>query len=383
MPNIEDVPQSELRKGAGLAVGKFYPLHKGHLHLINTMIENSYRSTVIVMASSFESISLEDRVRWVKESITSKGHVEVIGIIDDAPVDYTSDSAWDSHVALMVNALLVHRIPARDYLYSSEKYGDRLALSFPEPMVHINVDEKRRVVPISGTKVRPDLNSNWKYLPDSVRNDLSVKIAVVGAESTGTTTLAEGLRDHYSSRFSGIYPVKEYGREYTYMLYNDLESVRSSSGLETSVSDIVWTEDDFRNIYNRQGGLQNIANLVSPLAIYDTDQLATLHWYRYYTGSNFGLSGVKEQLVPDIYLITSDVGIPYEDDGWRDNDYEARRRMTENFMLDLTRRGLPWVLISGNSRSDRLEMSTKVIDAIINKKHTFSSPAWADVTKMD
>ncbi|NUT96297.1 MAG: adenylyltransferase/cytidyltransferase family protein, partial [Saccharothrix sp.] len=49
-----------------LVLGKFYPPHRGHHHLIRSAAARSERVTVAVLASSVESIPLESRVAWLR-----------------------------------------------------------------------------------------------------------------------------------------------------------------------------------------------------------------------------------------------------------------------------------------------------------------------------
>ena len=88
----------------GLVIGKFYPPHAGHHHLIRAAAAGSARVTVVVMASSVETIALADRVRWLREVHADDPRVTVTGIADDHPVDYGSDVLWRAHVALMAPA---------------------------------------------------------------------------------------------------------------------------------------------------------------------------------------------------------------------------------------------------------------------------------------
>ncbi len=46
------------RQGHGLVIGKFYPLHRGHQHLIDTAAAACDRVTVVAMASAVESVPL-------------------------------------------------------------------------------------------------------------------------------------------------------------------------------------------------------------------------------------------------------------------------------------------------------------------------------------
>ena len=49
----------------GLVIGKFYPPHAGHHHLIRAAAARCARLTVVVMAATVESIPLARRVAWL------------------------------------------------------------------------------------------------------------------------------------------------------------------------------------------------------------------------------------------------------------------------------------------------------------------------------
>jgi nicotinamide riboside kinase len=57
--------------------------------------------------------------------------------------------------------------------------------------------------------IRADPLGHWEYLAPAVRAWYALRVAVVGAESTGTTTLARSLAANYHTEW-----VPEYGREY-------------------------------------------------------------------------------------------------------------------------------------------------------------------------
>ena len=73
---------------------------------------------------------------------------------------------------------------------------------------HIAYDIPRRLLPVSGTAIRKDIFANWKFLPDSVKPDFSIKVVLLGTESTGKTTMTERLSQHFNSSY-----VKEAGRD--------------------------------------------------------------------------------------------------------------------------------------------------------------------------
>jgi NadR type nicotinamide-nucleotide adenylyltransferase len=146
----------------GLVVGKFYPPHAGHHYLIRVAARRCDTVIVVVAASQFESIPLADRVAWLKEEHATEDNVEVIGVHDDAPVDYNSRRAWATHNAVFDAALRQHGYDQIDAVFSSEKYGDDLAA--PYGAAHVEVDRERLEHPVSGTACRDDLAAVWRNL---------------------------------------------------------------------------------------------------------------------------------------------------------------------------------------------------------------------------
>jgi NadR type nicotinamide-nucleotide adenylyltransferase len=71
------------------------------------------------------------------------------------------------------------------------------------------VDRERRAVPISGERLRADPMGSWDYLPECVRPEYVRRIVVTGPESTGKTTLAQGLAERLATTW-----VPEYARAY-------------------------------------------------------------------------------------------------------------------------------------------------------------------------
>jgi HTH-type transcriptional repressor of NAD biosynthesis genes len=67
----------------------------------------------------------------------------------------------------------------------------------------------RTHVPVSGTAIRDDIVGNWEFLASTTKADLCKRVVICGAESTGTTTLAKALAEHYKTTV-----VPEYGRHF-------------------------------------------------------------------------------------------------------------------------------------------------------------------------
>ncbi len=262
-------------------------------------------------------------------------------------------------------ALKTHGVAAIDAVFSSEAYGSRLAAAFDAE--HVLVDPARSAYPVSGTLCRDDLRAAWSNIIAPARQQMCTRIIVVGAESTGTTTLARALTDYYRPRFPRIADVPEFGRQYTYEKFDALRADKPDAMLE----EMVWTAADFGLIGSRQNGMENAAADACPLVIADTDALATTLWERFYLGERSYGSFAAAASLPrrDLYLVTDHEGVDFEDDGWREGEHR-RAEMTEWFKETLTEEGHSWILVTGDP-DRRMRTAVEVIDAILARRHGF------------
>ncbi len=178
-----------------LVSGKFYPPHLGHIYLASMAARFCDHVTVAVLGASVESISIAERVAWLREALAAFPLVRVTGIVDDLRVDYADPDIWEGHVEIMRQAIRQadanSNFPPLDAVFSSERYGYELGHRLGvRPVV---LDPSRTNCPVSGTRVRADIPGSWDLLPEAVRAGLCLRIVVLGAESTGTTTLAKDL----------------------------------------------------------------------------------------------------------------------------------------------------------------------------------------------
>jgi NadR type nicotinamide-nucleotide adenylyltransferase len=317
----------------GLIVGRFYPPHRGHKHLIDTARAQSDELTVVVCGREGESPAGELRAAWLREI-----HPDVrVMLIDDA------HDAQDKRVWAENSIRLIGRAP--DVLFTSEEYGDEFARHLG--CRHVQVDRERAAVPVSGTRVRADPLGCWEFLEPPVRGFYAARVCVVGAESTGKTTLARDLARHFDTVW-----VPEYGREYSE------RKLAAGGGYD-------FRPEEFAHIAARQCELEDeAARRADKLLICDTDAFTTSVWHRRYTGARS--PEVEETAArhrrPDMYLLT-DIDTPFVHDGTRDGEH-VRGWMHQIILEELRAQGRPYKAVSG-ARDERLRQAVGYIGDLL------------------
>jgi HTH-type transcriptional regulator, transcriptional repressor of NAD biosynthesis genes len=360
----------------GLVIGKFYPPHSGHHLLIDTAANTCHQVSVIVMASDVESIALDQRVAWMRERHQHQANVHIAGIMDNVPVDYEDEGIWRQHVDLMRQALAAMSAPPVTAVFTSEAYGGKLAGYFDAKSVQLDAD--RVLEPISATKVRQDAALHWERLAQPVRQDLAFRAVVLGAESTGTTTLSLALTTALQAKGAAYRLtrwVKEHGRDYT---AQKIACARAAALLQNivvpSMDDLVWTSQEFANIAITQTAMANAeARMGGPVLVCDTDTFATEVWHERYTGTRriFDLQAPACQPRP-LYVLTHHDGVAFEQDGLRDGEH-IRAWMTGRFLELLEQTGRDYIVVQG-SHENRLALAMAAIEQRLPHCWQFNPP---------
>lgn len=314
-----------------MVVGKFYPPHRGHKYLIDTAASGSERVIVLVTDTPGLAIPVELRAEWLRET-----HPDAdVLVIPDICRDDDSE-AWARHTIGFLGF-----VP--DAVFTSEDYGGPWARAMG--CAHVSVDRRRETFPVSGTKVRENPFAMWKSLEPPVRAHFAKRICVLGAESTGTTTLARALAANY-----GTVWVPEYGRMYAEGKYGAPHPE--------------WHSDEFVHIAEQQARMEDrLAREANRVLICDTDPLATSVWHeRYMESMSAELVAIARRRRYDMYILTGDE-IPFEQDGTRDGEH-VRHAMHRRFEKVLEASGKPFIVVRG-SREERLNAAVAAIDPLI------------------
>jgi NadR type nicotinamide-nucleotide adenylyltransferase len=316
--------------GRAVCIGKFLPPHRGHKLLIDTAQEQSEHVDVIVCEKATDPIPGKLRAQWLRE-IHPGAEVRVI---DD---HFNADDDSELWARMTIEWLG----SAPDVVFTSEDYGHTYADAMG--CTHVQVDKARQRVPCSGTAIRRDPLAHWEYLEPPVRGFFAQRVCVLGAESTGTTTLAQDLAEALQTVW-----VPEYGRE-----YSELKLQRSESD---------WSTDEFTAIAAEQNRREDAAaRAANRILICDTNSFATTLWHRRYMGHESpAVAKIATQVRCHLYLLTGDE-IPFVQDGLRDGEH-IRHEMHQWFAAALAVQPVPWLLLKGSPK-DRKEKALEAIHA--------------------
>ena len=184
----------------GFVTGSFRPFHKGHEALIDYAKSNCDELTICITTLPDEVIPYKYRLKWVLSTY-----------LDDPKVQIVADTVQEP--ALRGDALsgwwgmyVTQKFGKFDRVFTSEDYGDTFAKAMGAE--HWKFDQGRNIVPVSATIIRNKPFKYWDYINNFAKDYFVKKIAIVGTESTGKTTMCKRLAEKYNTVW-----VPEVGRD--------------------------------------------------------------------------------------------------------------------------------------------------------------------------
>lgn len=323
-------------------LGKFLPFTKGHKFLVDTALKNSEKVTLLVCSLKSESIPGEIRFNWAKEIYKYEPRVNILHCTEELP-QYPEEHPdfWN----IWVGVAKRYCPSDIDVIFTSELYGEPYSQHLG--IKHHLVDLERKVVPISGTKARTNPFENWDYLPDVVKPYFVKRIAIMGPESTGKSTLTQKLANHYATNF-----VIEYGR-----------LVYESNGNKVTINDFIPIS------VGRQDIEDWIIKKSNKLLFCDTEDLTTwifskmYHPDEYHKVEKYFTKVLSEKSKYDLYILLKP-DCDAVQDGTR-SFLEERWNHYEVIKSEMINRGYNFIEIGG-TWDDRYKESIKMISDIYN-----------------
>jgi len=318
----------------GLVIGKFLPIHQGHLALIHFAASQCDEVIVSMSYGTNDAIDGELRFSWIKEIF--EGHPRVKPeIIKD---DFDNDLLPLAERTKIWAERMQKVYPPVNYVFSSEEYG----LPFAEHMNagHRNFDPERKQVPVSATLIRNHPFKYWEYIPEVVRPFFVKKICFYGPESTGKSTIAKRMAELYQTEF-----VPEVAREL--ITSNDF-----------TVKDIL------RIGHAQTKRVIDKTKIANKILFCDTDIITTQIYSEYYLNTiPPELYELEEVVKYDQYFLF-DIDVEWVQDGLRDLG-DRRREMYEVFKDKLDRRSISYLKVNGNYE-ERENYIRSVIDKMLD-----------------
>lgn len=326
---------------SGLVVGKFCPLHHGHQLLLDHAQAHCRQLTVVSYTKpGFPGMDADRRESWLSALYPHADH----WVLDDQRVAKLcldrgvtarelphNDESDEVHRQFVI--WLLHEIVCRsvDVVFTSESYGPGFAdalckaqLANGKPAVQHVMDAERIQRPVSGTLLRGNPHGLRQWLAPMVYKDFVRRVAIIGGESTGKSTLAQVL----AGKLDTVHAT-EYGRE--------LWEARQGQLVEPDLLHIAQTQ------IAREQALSLVANRV---LLCDTTPLTT----RLYAHAMFQRSDPELDLLAcrsyDLWLLC-DPDVPFVQDGTRRDD-AFRLWQHQYYLRELEARGIPWVRLSGD-----------------------------------
>lgn len=313
----------------GLVFGKFMPIHKGHLALID--FAHSQCASLILSMSYTPNDPIDPQLRWewLKQLFDNQSNIELAFELDDFNDDglplFEATKLWADFIR--------KRFPNIDAFFCSEDYGAPLSYHLNLPCVVF--DKPRLQLPISATQIRTEPFKYWHYIPSVVQPYFVKKVCIFGPESTGKTTLTRDLAQHFKTEFA-------------HEIARDL------------LTDNNVTMGDILRIGRAQTALVEHKTLTANKVLFcDTDLITTQIYCQLY------LDTIPSELIDleakthyDLYFLL-DIDVPWVADRLRDFG-DKRVEMYAIFKAELDKRPIRYITISGNWEARK----NKAIDAV-------------------
>lgn len=320
------------RGTTGLVLGKFLPPHRGHQYLVDFARHYADHVTVHVCSIASEPIPGALRYAWMREQFAGCANVTVVH--NDDPNPHAPEECPERFYDIWRESLLRHmRGRAPDFVFASEPYGFPLAECLRAR--YVPVDHARDHMPVSGTLLRSDPLRYWEYLIPPARPYFAKRVALVGPESSGKSTLTARLAQHFQTVHAA-----EYGRTYLEAVPAHWLGADGANG---------FTEEALLTILRgHRASVEALARRCNRVLFSDTEAVVTACWSRVLLGYVPPL--VEEYIRAkryDLYLLCAATQEWADDSSRVQPDYAERKRFEESVIAYLDAHRLPYVRLVG------------------------------------
>lgn len=351
-----NINPQEKNKTVGLIFGAFYPLHTGHIYLIQRAISQLDELHIILRYNkqrddqSFKDSamsrqpSLKDRLRWLLQTFKYQKNIHIHYIDEENLTDAIEDqSIWAEKVDYFLQS---HNIEP-DIIYSSEhKDVDfyQQYLNLPTTII----DPERTFMSICSEDIRRAPLAHWEYIPTEVKPFFVKTIAILGGESSGKSTMVNKLANMFNTSSAW-----EYGREYVF---------KHLGGDERALQ-----FDDYNKIALGQAQYIDFAvKHANKITFIDTDFVSTQAFCIQYEGKPHpSVQAMIENYRFDLVILLEN-NTPWVADGMRHlGSNQARKDFQALLKLILNKNNIPYVEITSDQYDERYLQCIELVDGIL------------------
>lgn len=301
----------------GLVIGKFMPIHNGHIALINFSLTHCDELIVSMSYTLEDKIDSALRFNWIKEIFKYEPRIKPAMILDDFDHEELPLNGRTKIWADQMRKVY----PKIDVLISSEAYGIPFANNLN--CIYKSFNPERNIVPISATLIRKEPLKYWDFIPAVVQPYFVKKVCFYGPESTGKSTMALKMANLYNT-----VSVPEVAREL--IVNNDL------------------TVQDFIEIAKAQNQrVIDQTKVANKLLFCDTDIITTQIYATHYLGKYLSELNEYEQEIGYDYYFLLNTDVAWVADDLRDLG-DKRVEMYALFKQALIKRNIPFIEVNGN-----------------------------------
>lgn len=345
-------------KKVGMFGGKFH-LHNGHIYSLMKsaeMVDHLYvvvsyiedRDKELYASANLPYADYKQRALWLTQITKDMPNITVLAVEDIKISENGLEYAWVEGAKRIKKA-----IPEKiTHVFSSEpEYEPYFKLAYGEDIIHVVTDEGKNTIPISATKIRElGIYNCWEHIPDVCKPFFTKKIAIVGVESTGKSTLTKLLAEYFNTNL-----VEEYGR---------IISEEYGNG-----SNFLSVENYKEIVYGHKH-LENIAVKTANKALFvDSEAVVTQYYAKMYLGQEYNfIENVIQNNNYDLYIYL-EPDVKWVADGFRTfNDNTVRQETNEILKGMFKKRNIEFVSVNGNYE-ERFKKSVDIINKFLNLNH--------------
>ncbi len=353
------IEELTINKKVGVIFGKFYPLHTGHIHLIQRAISQVDELYVVLCSDTIRDMALfeqsamsrqptiNDRIRWLLQTFKYQKNIHIELLKEDGIPAYPNGwLEWSDRV----KKLFREKGIKPNCVYSSEPqdvamYKDLFDLET------VLIDPERRFMQVSGTQIRQAPLQNWQYIPTEVRPFFVRTVAILGGESSGKSTLVNKLANVFNTTSAW-----EYGRDYVFsQLGGDERALQYADYDKIALGHAQYIDFAIKH-----------ANKVSFI---DTDFVTTQAFCKKYEGKEHPfLQAMINNYRFDLVILLGN-NTPWVADGLRSLGSPKQRKDFQQLLISiLEKNNIKYIPIDSPDYEERYLRCIELVNQLINDK---------------